>query len=191
MRKRKHSAEGEAGSSVRQRIDQLSITGGSNNHINCVFNTVTESYTARMAVDEVRHSEIKALIENRNSETPQVQLPCYLLPYSRNAGYFGHKAALEACKQRFETPHTSSSVQSYALYGVGGVGKTSVALECVYALKSTYSVILWLFADTKSKLLTSFGDAAKRLFGSFSADPDQDRERVLLWLYQTSTHEPR
>jgi hypothetical protein len=77
-------------------------------------------------------------------------------------------------------------VQSYALHGVGGVGKTSVALECVYAVKTKYSVILWFTADTKNKLLQGFSDAAKRLFGGGSADPNQDRERVLLWLYQTS-----
>lgn len=150
-----------------------------------------ESYAAKMSVDDARHSEIKALIENRNSQTPKVQLPCYLLPYARNSGYFGHKAALEACKQVLGSQYTPSSLQAYALYGVGGVGKTSVALECVYALKSTYNVILWFTADTRNKLLQGFTDAAKRLFGSISADPDQDRERVLLWLCQTSAYATR
>lgn len=144
-----------------------------------------ESYAAKSAADNSHFMEIKSLIENKNPPVSAVHLPCYQLPYTRNAGYFGHTRALQACRA-FITPQAKqTSLQSFALYGVGGVGKTSIALECTYTAKATFKVILWFTGDTLRKLSQGFANAAKSLFGSVSPDPDQDREKVKSWLCQT------
>lgn len=72
---------------------------------------------------------------------------------------------------------------SVVLHGLGGIGKSSVALEYLYREFHTYPVILWLYAEKKEKLDSQFVQMA-RLLGlcAEGGDADESRELVLHWI---------
>ena len=46
---------------------------------------------------------------------------------------------------------------SYVLYGLGGVGKTQIAIEYCFRHRTDFDIIYWLRADNYETLLTSYG----------------------------------
>ena len=50
-----------------------------------------------------------------------------------------------------------------ALYGLGGVGKTQVAIEYVYSYQKFYTGIFWIDAPTESALLEGFQSIARKV----------------------------
>ena len=50
--------------------------------------------------------------------------------------------------------------RSYALCGLGGVGKTQTALDYVFEYMEDYQALLWAHADSRAKLLESFAHFA-------------------------------
>jgi hypothetical protein len=45
---------------------------------------------------------------------------------------------------------------SYVLYGLGGIGKTQIALEYTYRHRTEFDIIYWLRADDYDILLASY-----------------------------------
>jgi tetratricopeptide (TPR) repeat protein len=58
---------------------------------------------------------------------------------------------------------TPNAVGRAALYGMGGVGKTSVAVEYAYRYRNFYSGVWWCPAETRAGLLTSLAALAVTL----------------------------
>jgi hypothetical protein len=48
------------------------------------------------------------------------------------------------------------AVTQHALCGLGGIGKTQIALEYAYRHRDDYQAVFWLKADTRENLLTDF-----------------------------------
>ncbi|KAJ5921327.1 tetratricopeptide repeat domain-containing protein [Penicillium verhagenii] len=53
-----------------------------------------------------------------------------------------------------------TSVRSYAVCGMGGIGKTQIAVEYAYTRHSKYDAIFFVTADSKTKLSEEFADIA-------------------------------
>src|SRR5579871_4859916 len=78
---------------------------------------------------------------------------------------------------------------SYVIYGLGGVGKTQVAIEYSYLHRNDFDIIYWLRADDYDTLLTSYSqlydDAKFRGFTGLSLGDERDLEaiaaQVKLW----------
>jgi tetratricopeptide (TPR) repeat protein len=64
---------------------------------------------------------------------------------------------------------TQASVGRAAVQGMGGVGKTSLAVEYAYRYRDLYSGVGWCSAERRSGLLTGLASLAKEL-GSVAAD---------------------
>ena len=58
----------------------------------------------------------------------------------------------------------SGCIASYALYGLGGVGKTQIAIQYAYEHKNDFDIICWLRANDWNMLVTSYVE--------LSRDPD-------------------
>jgi len=76
-----------------------------------------------------------------------------------------------------------------ALYGMGGVGKTQVAIEYVYANREKYDRIYWIMAETEASILSGFREVAIRTqcLASLSIQNPDDKlvaKLVLAWLHQ-------
>ena len=50
----------------------------------------------------------------------------------------------------------SDLTSSYVLYGLGGVGKTQIAIEYSYRHQADFDIVHWLRADNYEMLLTSY-----------------------------------
>jgi hypothetical protein len=80
------------------------------------------------------------------------------LGYERNNGtFFGREGELERIHKSFVNHHI------VAIHGLGGVGKTRIAVEYIYSHERDYSAIFWANADTNDTLSLSFVAIAQQL----------------------------
>lgn len=74
--------------------------------------------------------------------------------------------------------------RSFAICGLGGVGKTQIAVEYAFSRQDKFDAIFWVESDQPTQLSEGFSSIAAQL--GYSASPDQDRlvsQKVALeWL---------
>jgi tetratricopeptide (TPR) repeat protein len=112
----------------------------------------------------------------------------FIVPFDKNDRFTGREKLLETLKQMLceEGPEWNHRV---ALYGMGGVGKTQVAIQYVHANRHTYDQIFWITAANEASILSGFQEIAARTqcLSSLSIqNPDQKfvAKLVLSWLRQ-------
>ncbi|KAK4207469.1 hypothetical protein QBC37DRAFT_444461 [Rhypophila decipiens] len=84
----------------------------------------------------------------------------FLVPFSRNEAVIGRRAIFEI----LQSFHIESSSQNrLALFGLGGVGKTQLALEYVYRLKQSRQdiSIFWIHASNAERFRDAFMSIAE------------------------------
>lgn len=144
-----------------------------------------EAYAANMELDGERHQEIKKLVGQ--SLVAAINLPCYFIPYSQNAAFFGRETELKLCRDALASSTLTASSKFFVLHGIGGVGKTSIALQFAYEQKLHRKVVLWFPADNPEKLDRRFSEIAHAIgLHHNNADQAQDREGLKRWLDKTS-----
>ncbi|KAL9039792.1 MAG: hypothetical protein Q9214_004731 [Letrouitia sp. 1 TL-2023] len=115
------------------------------------------------------------------------------LPFQRNLGFFGRESILNEIEKQLRLIADSPQVRSVAMWGIGGIGKSHIALEFAHRRWLTgNNVVLWISSETDAEIAKSFNDAAARLqLPSYqnTNTPDQNRWAVLQWL-QDSTDTP-
>ena len=91
---------------------------------------------------------------------------------------------LETLRQKLLDQVPKQFNHRIALYGMGGVGKTQIALEYVYANKPNYERIYWISAVDQASLLLGYQEIAKimRLKLEGDASPVDIVKTVLQWL---------
>jgi cellulose biosynthesis protein BcsQ len=95
------------------------------------------SGAARASAEEAR----------RRPRFPSAPPPIWKVP-PRNATFTGRGLALEALRDRLAA--TPTVVVPQALFGLGGVGKTQVALEYAHRFAADYDVVWWISAEQPS-----------------------------------------
>ena len=108
------------------------------------------SYHLPVVVDSAdEHSELDTV--KRLADLPK-------LPY-RSAGthFVGRTRALDWVRDQF------SEEQVLLLCGLGGIGKTRIAVEYIYANHTDYDIVFWANADTRDTIRSSFCDMARQL----------------------------
>ena len=117
-------------------------------------------------------------------------LPCRVVkPHQKNPNYVGRAELRERIQQRL-APRAQgmSGQQSYALCGLGGVGKTQAALNYTFANMEAFEAVLWAHADTRGKLLESFADFAIELGLMNKGDSNlTGRDLLKEWFATTGT----
>ena len=113
--------------------------------------------------------------------------PHWLVPLPRNLFFTGREEILEALHAQLRSERTVALMQSSALHGLGGVGKTQIALEYAYRHALEYSAVFWIGAETAESITSSLLRVASVLQLPGRVDHDQQRvvAAVQHWL---STH---
>ena len=108
----------------------------------------------------------------------------WIVPYERNPKFTGRKAFLELLRERLLDQVPKQFSHRIALYGMGGIGKTQIALEYVYANRDSYERIYWIRAVDQASLLSGYQEIAIKagLKTLLNLKPMDIAEGVSSWL---------
>ena len=121
-----------------------------------------------------------------NENSPK--LPYHLLPQPETSTeFFGRQNELRLIDQTFfpDTGTSSSSnLRSVVLSGLGGMGKTQIAIQYIHLYKHRFEAIFWLRGDNVNVLADGFTRVSREL--GLEGEEDQNftlnREKVKGWL---------
>lgn len=119
------------------------------------------------------------------SAVPSVDAPLWAVPYQRNPYFTGRQAMLEQLHHALAHEHTVALSHPQTISGLGGIGKTQVALEYVYRYYSAYSAVLWMRAESHDTLLADFSSLAHLLALPEATAREQEQlvKAVLAWFH--------
>lgn len=100
-----------------------------------------------------------------------VPAPHWWVPLPRNPFFTGREEILQKLHTQLHADRAT------ALQGLGGIGKTQVALEYAYRHAPEYNAIFWIGADTVESMITSLLGIAEVL--QLSERGNQDPQRVI------------
>ena len=108
----------------------------------------------------------------------------FLVPYQRHHNFTGREEVLYELREQLIDESPKEYNHRIALFGIGGVGKTQIAVEYVYRFKSSYKYIFWIPAVDQLSVLNGFQRVAKiiGIDGLKSEDISEVMELVFSWL---------
>ncbi|MCM4075967.1 FxSxx-COOH system tetratricopeptide repeat protein [Paractinoplanes hotanensis] len=105
---------------------------------------------------------------------------CNLQP--RNPHFTGRRDLLDELRSRLHVSDSPILIQ--AVHGLGGIGKTQLALEYAHRFMVDYAAIWWVIADQPATMVTQLTELARRL-GILDARPEELIEVLFRRLDQT------
>jgi tetratricopeptide (TPR) repeat protein len=99
----------------------------------------------------LEESETRALLEASLTALS----PHWSVPLRRNPYFTGREEILEALHLQLKEKRAVALTHSSALSGLGGVGKTQIALEYAYRHALEYTAVFWIEAETEATVLSS------------------------------------
>src|SRR5271170_312525 len=84
----------------------------------------------------------------------------FRVPYEHNLNFSGREDILVRIRNFFRDQQPRQHCHRFALHGLGGVGKTQIALQYAYKYREEYQHIFWLFAATRENILAGYRDIA-------------------------------
>ena len=130
---------------------------------------------------------------------PPEETSLWTVPYARNPHFTGRDDLLQQLGQLFavEKPgqpmsiHQAALTQTQAITGLGGIGKTQIAIEYAYRarMQGRYRHTIWISAASEETILTSFVELA-RLFMPTLVEQEGTNQRAIVatllrWLEQS------
>jgi hypothetical protein len=125
------------------------------------------------------------------SHQSSANLPYYQLPFGRNPGFFGRTRILDRIREALVSADSNQSIRSIALWGIGGIGKSQVALE--YASRQVLEkcpLVLWIPAQTATDMSRALVTAAGQVRPpGFEESMTAEQMRFLMWNWLQTTGE--
>ena len=116
------------------------------------------------------------------SSTPPA--PLWNVPFSPNPFFTGREEILGQIRARFQTDQVAALSQPQAMSGLGGIGKTQIALEYAHRYRHNYQAVLWTRGDSREALISGYAAIARLL--DLPQKDEQDQafvvRAVLRWL---------
>jgi tetratricopeptide (TPR) repeat protein/DNA-binding XRE family transcriptional regulator len=95
----------------------------------------------------------------------------WFVPLSRNLFFTGREACLHTLHEQFQLPGDQTQARVQIICGVGGIGKTQLALEYAHRFCDDYTTIVWLRMETQEALLADL----RALMDAFDLPEKQER----------------
>jgi tetratricopeptide (TPR) repeat protein/DNA-binding XRE family transcriptional regulator len=110
-------------------------------------------------------------------------LPLHNFP-EHNPYFTGRKVILTQLHAQLTAGKSVALIQTQAISGLGGIGKTQVAIEYAYRYREHYHDILWASSDSRETLMTSYLTLARLLRLPEREEREQHKviEAVKRWL---------
>ncbi len=87
------------------------------------------------------------------ASTSRTALPStWNIPYPRNPFFLGRESELAEVRHHLQAGRATAISQPQALSGLGGIGKTQLAVEYAYRFYHEYQVVLWARAESQCNL---------------------------------------
>ena len=102
-------------------------------------------------------------------------LPLWGVPFPRNLFFTGREELLERLHTYLTPDQKGALTRSWAISGLGGVGKTQLALEYAYRHALEYRAVFWIEAETREQILSCLRRIAELLDLPEQAQTDQNR----------------
>lgn len=84
------------------------------------------------------------------------EFPIYQLPAEKTTVFVGREELLETIDQHFKQPPSEPRLRIFSLFGLGGVGKTELALAYAREHRTEYEAIFWIRGESPKSLQQSF-----------------------------------
>jgi hypothetical protein len=109
------------------------------------------------------------------------------LPHIRNTKFYGREPELQRLSTHLQPQQHPSTLLACGLYGIGGSGKSQLALEFAYRNLAYYNTVFWISGETELKLAESFAAPAFALgvAGEYMQQLTQVRDKFKDWLYSS------
>jgi tetratricopeptide (TPR) repeat protein len=104
----------------------------------------------------IEQSSTSSLLQNSPSPSRQI----WTVPYRRNPLFTGRDRYLE---QLYSSLTNTASISTLIICGLGGMGKTQIALEYAYRYQNRYQAVIWINAATHTTLVTDCVSLASSL----------------------------
>jgi tetratricopeptide (TPR) repeat protein len=122
-------------------------------------------------------------IVSKQPRFPGTPAPIWNVPRRRNPNFTG-------CEELLSQIHAGlASGYPVALYGLGGVGKTQIALEYAYRYATDYDIVWWVHADTADTLIADTAALATPL--ELPAQKRKELSRIAKVVMQELAHKQR
>ncbi|WP_324673089.1 tetratricopeptide repeat protein [Hymenobacter sp. GOD-10R] len=111
------------------------------------------------------------------------------LPYTSLGSVFkGRDALLKDLRERFIATQSASKIIVKVLYGLGGIGKTRLAIEYALHYENTYNALLFVSGDSPEALLNNLANLCGPLVLNLPEQGEAEQQKrlaaVLRWLQQ-------
>ena len=130
-----------------------------------------------------KNSELKDFEEKIKQKTGAGQSTthkAWKIPFEENPNFTGRKELLENLENNLNKGESTALTQ--AIHGLGGIGKTQLAVKYTYEYQEKYKVIWWLRAEEETTLASDYGDLALTLGLTTSTDTTEQIKAVKDWL---------
>lgn len=121
----------------------------------------------KLDIGEVRDVNIQTVNAPSKQTTSNV-------PYRRNPFFTGRKEQLETIHESIWAKGSVALSQPVAVCGLGGIGKTQIAIEYTYRYQDEYEFIFWVTADSDDSIISDYVAIAKHLNLPVKNDSDQN-----------------
>ena len=175
----------------RKRLTQKQLSKQLGVHANTISSWEVGTYLPDTRGLVLELARLLALNEQETRQLLEASLtalaPHWLVPLPRNPFFTGREEILEALHTQLHVEQVVALTQSYTIRGLGGIGKTQIALEYAYRHALEYSAIFWIDAETIEHVISSLLRIAELLQLPERREADQQRivAAVQRWL---STH---